>query len=233
MSAKSRTLRRRRLATRGVPRARRAASTAASAPISTPRIPAERRTIPVTVNTRIGYSENIITDWVKHLLEAEPVAISIHGRTLKQMYKGDADWDAIAAAADIIHQTPTLVLGNGDIKSAADAARKIAASGVDGVLIGRAAYGNPWIFTQKEDVRRAVVDGGLPGRRWIVPEEGIDVMLEHARCFDKMRPDVRYVAMRKHLAWYAQWIPALRTRKKELMQVNSYQDLAKMCEPLL
>lgn len=196
-----------------------------------PVIP-ERRTIPVTVKTRIGYAENTITDWVKHLLEVEPVAISIHGRTLKQMYKGDADWDAIAAAAEIIHQTTTLVLGNGDIKSAADAVQKIRASGVDGVLIGRAVYGNPWLFTQKDDIRRAVADGTTPARRWITPEEGLNVMLEHARSFDAIRPDVKYVAMRKHFAWYAQWIPALRTRKKELMQINSYQELAALCEPL-
>ncbi|PIR20403.1 MAG: hypothetical protein COV45_06420 [Deltaproteobacteria bacterium CG11_big_fil_rev_8_21_14_0_20_47_16] len=192
-----------------------------------------RKQIPVTVKTRIGYSENTITDWVKHLLETEPVVISIHGRTLKQMYKGEADWDAIAAAAEIIHQTPTLVLGNGDVKSAADATQKIRASGVDGVLIGRAAYGNPWIFTQKDDIRRAVVEGQLPERRWVESHESLDVMLEHARLFGEMRSNLKYVAMRKHFAWYAQWIPELRVRKKELMQINSYEELSKMCESIL
>lgn len=192
----------------------------------------DRQSIPVTVKTRIGYSENTITEWVKHLLEAEPVAISIHGRTLKQMYKGEADWEAIARAAEIIHKTPTLVLGNGDIKSAADAVQKIRASGVDGVLIGRATYGNPWILTQKEDIRRAVQENAVPERRWITPEEGLECLLEHARQFEILRPNIRYVAMRKHFAWYAQWIPGLRGRNKELMQINSYAELAKMCELL-
>lgn len=185
--------------------------------------------IPVTVKTRIGYSENTITDWVKHLLEVEPVAISIHGRTLRQMYKGEADWEAIAAAAEIIHQTSTLVLGNGDIKSAADAVQKIRASGVDGVLVGRATYGNPWIFTQKEEIRN-MDPGSLPERRWITPEESLAAMFDHARAFEVMRPDIRYAAMRKHFAWYAQWIPALRTRKRELMQINSYQELVALCQ---
>lgn len=191
-----------------------------------------RRSIPVSVKTRIGYSENTVTDWVQHLLETEPAAITLHGRTLKQMYKGEADWEAIAAAAEIIHQTPTLVLGNGDIKSAADAVQKIRASGVDGVLIGRATYGNPWILTQKEEIRRAVQENFIPERRWITPEEGLECLLEHARQFERLRPDIRYVAMRKHFAWYAKWIPALRGRNKELMQINSYAELAKMCEPL-
>jgi len=192
----------------------------------------ERNPIPVTVKTRIGYSKNTVTDWVKHLLETEPVVISIHGRTLKQMYKGEADWDAIATAADIIHQTPTLAFGNGDIKSGADAAQKIRASGVDGVLIGRAAYGNPWLFAQKEAIRDAVKTGAMPERRWVEPQESLDVMLEHAKCFEEMRSTVKYVAMRKHFGWYAQWIPELRVRKKELMQVNSYEELAKICESI-
>lgn len=190
----------------------------------------DRKAIPVSVKTRIGYSENTVTEWVKHLLEVEPVAISIHGRTLKQMYKGDADWEAIAAAAEVIHQTPTLVLGNGDVKNAADAAEKIRTSGVDGVLIGRAAYGNPWIFAQKEEIRRAVAKGQSPERRWISPEEGRGVMIEHARYFESLRPELRFFVMRKHIAWYMHQIPELRQRKKELMLVNSSEELAAICK---
>jgi MAF protein len=189
-----------------------------------------RATIPVSIKTRIGYSENTVTDWVKHLLETEPVAITLHGRTLKQMYKGEADWEAIAAAAEIIRQTPTLVLGNGDIKSAADAVQKIRASKVDGVLIGRATYGNPWILTQKDDIRRAVAEGPLPERHGVTPEEAMECMLEHARCFEEIRPDIRYVAMRKHFTWYAKWIPTLRARRKELMQINSYRELVELID---
>lgn len=107
---------------------------------------AERRAIPVTVKTRIGYAENTVCEWVQHLLEVEPVVITLHGRTLKQMYKGSADWDAIAAAAEIIHQTDTLVLGNGDLLTAQDVQDRIAHSNVDGVLIGRGCMGNPWLF---------------------------------------------------------------------------------------
>lgn len=194
-----------------------------------PVAPRERKVIPISVKTRIGYTENIVTDWVKHLLEAEPAAITLHGRTLKQMYKGDADWDAIAAAAEVIHQTPTLVLGNGDVKSAVDAMKKIRASGVDGVLIGRATYGNPWVLSQGDDIRRGLIDNVVPERHWVTPEEAMACMLEHARCFEEIRPDIRYVAMRKHFAWYSKWIPALHGRKKELMQINSYAELVDLC----
>lgn len=190
----------------------------------------ERRMIPISIKTRIGYAENVVTDWVKHLLETEPAVISLHGRTLKQMYKGDADWEAIAAAAEIIHQTPTLVLGNGDVKSAVDAMKKIRASGVDGVLIGRATYGNPWVLSQGEDIRRGLRDNVVPARHWVTPEEATACMLEHARCFEEIRPDIRYVAMRKHFAWYSKWIPALHGRKKELMQINSYAELVALLQ---
>jgi tRNA-dihydrouridine synthase B len=84
----------------------------------------ERRKIPLSVKTRIGYDKIVVEDWVKHLLEEEPVAITLHGRTLKQMYTGEADWEAIGRAAEVIHQTPTLVLGNGDLISLAMAAEK-------------------------------------------------------------------------------------------------------------
>ncbi len=120
------------------------------------RAPTGRKNIPISIKTRIGYDSVVIEDWVKHLLEEAPVAISIHGRTLKQMYSGSADWEAIARAAEIIHQTPTLVLGNGDLASLEDMAHKIKQSGVDGVLIGRGALGNPWIFCKKEQVKNAV-----------------------------------------------------------------------------
>lgn len=126
---------------------------------------APRTPLPVSVKTRIGYDRVVVTDWVRHLLDVEPAAISIHGRTLQQLYRGAADWEAIAAAAEIIRPTNTLVLGNGDILSSDDVIPRIRDAKVDGVLIGRGAMGNPWIF--QGDSR--------PG-----PHEVLRVMIEYA-----------------------------------------------------
>ena len=106
----------------------------------------QRRPIPVSVKTRIGYEEPEVEEWIPALLEMDPVAIGIHGRTLVQGYAGHADWDEIGKAVALADGTPTLILGNGDIQSLEDAHQRIADTGVDGVLIGRASYGNPFVF---------------------------------------------------------------------------------------
>src|SRR5215469_4718855 len=95
-----------------------------------PRI--ERRLLPVSVKTRLGYDSIVITDWVQELLELEPAVISIHGRTLAQHYKGEANWEAIAAAAEIVRKTETLILGNGDIQNLYEASQRIVQTGVHG-----------------------------------------------------------------------------------------------------
>src|SRR5947209_9014907 len=122
-----------------------------------PRI--ERRLLPVSVKTRLGYDSIVITDWVKELLELEPAVISLHGRTLVQHYKGEANWDAIAAAAEIVRKTDTLIFGNGDIHSLYEAAQRIRTAGVQGVLIGRASFGNPWIFRDREKLKKLLNAG--------------------------------------------------------------------------
>jgi tRNA-dihydrouridine synthase len=108
--------------------------------------PSDRKLIPYSVKTRLGFDEVVIEDWVKTLLSERPAVISVHGRTLKQMYKGAARWDDIARAANVARGTGTLLLGNGDLPTLADAHRRIEETGVDGVLIGRASLGNPWVF---------------------------------------------------------------------------------------
>jgi tRNA-dihydrouridine synthase len=106
------------------------------------------RYIPVSVKTRVGYDQPVIHEWIPALLETEIDAIALHGRTLKQQYGGLASWELIGEAAALVKSAGKTILGNGDVKSLADAKSKIATYGVDGVLIGRAAMGNPFIFQQ-------------------------------------------------------------------------------------
>jgi len=167
-------------------------------------VPNPRRPIPVSVKTRLGYDSVVIEDWVAILLEERPAAISIHGRTLAQMYRGRADWGAIGRAAKLVRETPTLVLGNGDVESMADLVRKVRDTHVHGVLIGRSALGNPWIFLAKAWAKEQVNGGGLsPFFQGTVPlQERFRVALEHARYFEALGGAPRFSARRKHLGWY-------------------------------
>jgi len=174
------------------------------------------------VKTRIGYDKIVVEDWVKHLLEEEPVAITLHGRTLKQMYTGAADWEAIGRAAEVIHQTPTLVLGNGDLTSLAMAAEKIRLSGVDGVLIGRGAMGNPWIFSNKDKLKDYLEAKRSDPPPDLVPdlETRFEVMLEHSRLFESVKGHARFAAMRKHFAFYCKGMPRAAELRNRMFQTK-------------
>ncbi|MFZ5863751.1 MAG: tRNA dihydrouridine synthase [Nitrospirota bacterium] len=186
-----------------------------------------RRALPVSVKTRLGYDRVVIDSWIDALLETEPAAISVHGRTLAQRYSGDADWDAIARAAERTRRTATLALGNGDLRSPSDVVRRVRETHVHGVLIGRAAMGNPWIFRVADRLRAACADPASPAPappvvdsadRWAVARE-------HAALFERLRDHVPFTVMRKHLGWYVRGPedrPGLRAR---LMQVRTLAEL--------
>jgi nifR3 family TIM-barrel protein len=201
--------------------------------------PIERRLLPVSVKTRLGYDSIIIEDWIKVLLEVEPVAISLHGRTLRQMYKGAADWDAIGRAAAIVRQTPTLILGNGDIQSAEDARRRILETGVHGVLIGRASMGNPWIFRDLRAIRATlaaqqqaadVTDyAAMPATR-PTSQERLRAALQHARLFARLLPGHRWVELRKHLSWYCRDFFDAVSLRRQLVQTNTLDEVECLIE---
>lgn len=162
-----------------------------------------RRPIPLSVKTRLGYDSVVIEDWVSVLAEERPEVISIHGRTLAQMYRGRADWDAIGRAAKLVRDTSMLVLGNGDVESMADLVQKVRDTHVHGVLIGRGALGNPWVFRAKAWAKAQVHESPIPKPLYDVPlQERFRVALEHARYFEALGGDSRFSAMRKHLGWY-------------------------------
>jgi len=172
----------------------------------------ERRHLAVSVKTRIGYDRSVIIEWVKTLLESDPVAITIHGRTLKQLYTGFADWDAIGQAAEVIHQTDTIVLGNGDVADLADAQARIAQYGVDGVLIGRATFGNPWLF-QNETASF---------------EERMKIALEHARYLNAIFPGKGFIRIRKHLLDYCKGHEGAKDLRIQLMRVTCLEDVERI-----
>lgn len=108
----------------------------------------ESADLPVSVKTRIGFSRIVTEEWISHLLEAEPKAITIHSRTRKMMSNGPALWDEIGKAVSLRNQlnSQTLILGNGEVTSYPDAINRIQQYGVDGVMVGTGVFRNPWMF---------------------------------------------------------------------------------------
>jgi nifR3 family TIM-barrel protein len=109
--------------------------------------------LPVSVKTRIGYRTNELETWLACLLAAQPAAITIHARTRSQGYRSRARWEAVAQAVALARElcpdprSRPLIIGNGDVRSLAEARQQAAESGCDGVMLGRAAWGNPWCFS--------------------------------------------------------------------------------------
>lgn len=189
-------------------------------------VQSERRLLPVSVKTRLGYDSIVITDWIKDLLELEPANISLHGRTLVQHYKGEANWDAIAAAAELVRQTDTLILGNGDIHHLHEAGQRIQSTGVHGVLIGRASFGNPWLFRAKATLKE-LVNAGTPVTATNLPEalptreERLYMALEHARVHARLKGEEHFVELRKHMGWYLGHFAGAKRVRNELVRINS------------
>ncbi len=108
----------------------------------------ESTNLPVSVKTRIGFSRINTEEWISHLLETVPKAITIHGRTRKMMSNGPTLWDEIGKAVILRNQlgSQSLIIGNGDVTSYADALNRVHQYGVDGVMVGTGVFKNPWMF---------------------------------------------------------------------------------------
>ncbi len=176
--------------------------------------------LPVSVKTRIGWNHITTEEWLGHLLEPGPAAITLHLRTRKEMSDVDAHWDEIHKAVELAKSTDTLIIGNGDIGSIEEAERIAEETGIDGVMLGRAVFGNPWLFNRDR-------------RREEVPlEEIFDVMIEHADLYEEIFERRRnFAVMRKHLRAYAREFDGSRELRKMLEEVNSVADLRQILDP--
>jgi tRNA-dihydrouridine synthase len=189
--------------------------------------------LPVSVKTRLGYNENSIGTWLRHLLSANPAAITIHGRTRHEKSKVPADWKAIAEAVKIRDvmkreagnmKQETLIIGNGDVKSRAEGLERVKETGVDGVMIGRGAFGNPWLFAP-------VGDGLKPSP---TARERLSVMLEHARLFNELLGGQKsFVIMRKHFKAYASGFEGSHELRAKLLNTKDLPETEKIVENYL
>lgn len=196
--------------------------------------PTPRRRLPLSVKTRLGYDSVAVEGWVQMLLMEQPAVISLHGRTLRQMYRGTADWSAIGRAAALVKGTGTLLLGNGDIQSLDDIAARVCETGVDGVLVGRGVLGAPWFFRSKEQARmRArgmnnIMVGRDPGE--VALNERFAVLMDHAQQFQALVGEKQFYRMRKHLGWYCKGFPHAASLRAQMVRVSSAEELHVLLE---
>jgi nifR3 family TIM-barrel protein len=177
--------------------------------------------LPVTCKIRSGWSEEM-RDPVGIALRCQDAGarvLALHARTRTQMYTGQANWDEIAKVAEAL-DIP--VLGNGDIKTAADAKRMLDHTRADGIMLGRGSYGQPWVFKQA----RALFEGQpMPETPGV--HERFAVALDHARLVQDYEVDAIGAALefRKHLGWYVKGLPNSADLRKLLHQVRDFSEV--------
>lgn len=178
--------------------------------------------LPVTVKTRLGWDENSlnIEEVAERLQDIGIKALSIHGRTRSQMYKGEADWSLIAK----VKNNPRIhipIFGNGDIDSPQKALTYKNRYGVDGVMIGRAAIGYPWIF---REIKHFVQTGELLPPPTI--EERVEVCKNHLRkSLEWKGPVVGIFEMRRHYTNYLKGLPNIKEYRGQLVRLNTLEEI--------
>ncbi|GEO27155.1 tRNA-dihydrouridine synthase [Alicyclobacillus acidoterrestris] len=175
---------------------------------------------PVTVKFRKGWDDDHVNavEVALAVQEAGAKAVAVHGRTAKQMYSGQADWDIIRRVKEAV-KIP--VIGNGDVASPEDAKRMLEETGCDAVMVGRAALGNPWIF--REIAHFLETGEKLPGPGL---EERIEVTLRHMHLLVEHKGEVIGVReMRKHAAWYIKGLPGSAEMRTVINQQTTMEGM--------
>ncbi len=178
--------------------------------------------LPVTVKTRLGWDDNTIkiTEVALRLQDAGIKAITIHGRTRQQMYKGIANWDFIRKVKE--HPDMEIpVFGNGDVSSPEVALEFKDAYGIDGIMIGRASIGNPWIFNEIKHYFRTGVLSEAPGL-----EERVAVVKKHLNFSIEWKGEkTGILEMRRHYTNYFKNIPDFKPFRMQLVTLENYDSL--------
>ena len=183
---------------------------------------------PVTVKVRIGFEKEKvdIVDIARRVEDAGAAAIAVHGRTREQYYSGKADWDAIRRVKEAV-SIP--VIGNGDVDSPKKAEDMLRETGCDGVMVGRAVRGNPWIFREINHWMKTGEFLPRPGRSQIV-----EMILRHARLQIEYKGEYTGIReMRKHVAWYTQGLPHSARLRREVNRVEAYSQLEELMTSLV
>ena len=185
--------------------------------------------LPVTVKTRLGWDENskIIVELAEQLQDTGIKALTIHGRTRSQLYRGEADWTLIGEIKKN-SRMKIPVIGNGDITTPEGAAEAFERFGVDGVMVGRATYGRPWIF---KEIKHYLSTGDhMPP---LTVEEKVDLAKRHLLKSVEVKGDrVGVLEMRRHLSSYFKSLPDFKATRMLLVTENSHEELLKILDTI-
>lgn len=199
--------------------------------------------LPVSVKTRVGYNKENLDEWMKHLLETEPAVITIHARTRKEMSLVPARWGLVARAKELAKDSETLILGNGDIKDIRDAYYKVKESGANGAMLGRAIFGNPWLFSdynREKALREFNLEAESPSGEFadfkstLSLAQRLEVMLEHAKLYDKLFTGIKnFALMRKHFGSYVGGFAGAKELRVKLMSAENSLQVEEIIKPYL
>ena len=183
---------------------------------------------PVTVKFRRGFDEEHLNavEFAKRMEAAGAAAIAVHGRTRAQYYSGKADWNCIREVKEAV-SVP--VFGNGDVVTVEDATRLMEETGCDGVMIGRAARGNPWIFREMNTFFETGENIARPSLA-----EMKEVIRRHAKLMVEYKGEYTAVReMRKHVAWYTGGLPHSAALRGKVNETDNLEELLALLDELI
>lgn len=178
--------------------------------------------IPVSVKTRIGFNKIEYKEWLTEILKENISALTIHLRTRKELSDVPAHWELAKEIVDFVRkQKPNLVLiGNGDVTSLEQGEKLAKESGLDGIMIGRGVFGNPWLFDSKKKKAPAI-------------SEKLKALLEHTKLFEKtLLHHKRFDVMKKHFKAYISGFDGAKELRAKLMATNSSKEVASIIKSL-
>lgn len=168
--------------------------------------------LPISVKTRIGYNKNEINSWLRVLLEEDIAVLTVHLRTRKEMSLVPAHWDLMPEIVKLRDEVAphTLIIGNGDVVDLDNARKKVEATGCDGVMLGRAIFGNPWLFSNH-----------IPSLN-----EKLKVMVEHTKLFEEMLGGHKnFAIMKKHYKSYVNGFDGAKELRMKLMDAENAREV--------
>ncbi len=179
--------------------------------------------LPVSVKTRLGYNKDELETWLPELLKENPAVVTIHARTRKEMSKVPARWERVARAIEIRDEmgSETLIFGNGDVLSVEHARELAAEHHADGVMLGRAIFGNPWLFSRSENSRD------------ITLKEKLVVMVEHTKLFEELLPHKNFAVMKKHYKAYCHGFQGAKELRMKLMEKENSDEVETLVNDFL
>jgi nifR3 family TIM-barrel protein len=172
--------------------------------------------LPVSVKTRIGYNKIILEDWLEFLLQQDLAALTVHGRTVAEMSRVPAHWDEIGKARELrdMIAPQTLIIGNGDVKTLQEAKEKAKQYSLDGIMIGRGIFDNPWLFNANIAIETISIN------------QRIELLTKHVQLYDETWENRKnFQILKKYFKIYISNFPGAQDLRTKLMETNTRKEV--------